>query len=667
MKKLYFGSIFSFLLILSSIFLLLNRSSIAVQEGYGSQDEYVPNEVLVKFKQDVDDYFIQNAVILVDGKVITYLKEEIDPLQWTSRNVALRSFRLDPNLLHIKVPEFIGTEQAIYLLSLNPRVEYAEKNFRGTFDVDPNDDHFTKLWGMKNTGQTGGKVEADIDANDAWDIFTGSSDIVVAVIDTGVDYDHIDLDANIWTNPGETGGGKENNGIDDDNNGYKDDFRGWDFADFDNDPKDEWYPEYHGTHVAGIIGAIGNNDEGVVGVNWNVKIMVLKMADEYGDFSVSNCIGAIDYSTANGAHLSNNSWKIGGYSQALYDSIERAKNCVHGYWGKLFVASAGNDNKNNDSNPHYPSGYDLDNIIAVLATDHNDDKAGFSNYGKTTVDIGAPGGSGSGSETKDIYSTRRGDGYQYKWGTSMAAPHVAGVAALVLGKCPPINWDQLKQRIISKKDYITSLRNKCVAKGRVNAKKSVYDAYQPGGAPSSCGATPTAWNIIRIYWTDNSDHEIGFEVQRKKAGEANFYYLRSVDSGYQSTLDEIATAGITHYYKVRAYNLAGLTSFTNTASATIPTGLPAAPSNLRAHNPSGPDGVILRWSDNSNNEEYFVIERKSFSDPMWQELDMAGPNETIYIDENVQAGETYWYRLRAYNPTGYSGYSNTIEVEIIIY
>ena len=226
MKKLYFGSVFSFLLILSSIFLLLNRSSIAVQEGYESQDEYVPNEVLVKFKQDVDDYFIQNAVISVDGKVITYLKEEIDPLQWTSSNIALRSFRLDPNLFHIKVPEFIGTEQAIHLLSMNPQVEYAEKNFRGTFSFDPDDDHFTKLWGMKNTGQTGGTVEADIDANDAWDIFTGSSDIVVAVIDTGVDYDHIDLDANIWTNPGETGGGKENNGIDDDNNGYVDDFRG---------------------------------------------------------------------------------------------------------------------------------------------------------------------------------------------------------------------------------------------------------------------------------------------------------------------------------------------------------------------------------------------------------------------------------------------------------
>lgn len=181
---------------------------------------------------------------------------------------------------------------------------------------------------------------------------------------------------------------------------------------------------YHGTHVAGTIGAVGNNGVGVAGVNWNIKLMALKFLNSQGWGSTENAIKAIDYSTNNGANLSNNSWGNYIYDQALSNAINKARQA-----GKLFIAAAGNDDRNTDENPHYPSGYIHDNIISILATDHNDNKAGYSNYGKTSVDIGAPGGSDT-SSVENIYSTKHSNAYRYLAGTSMANPHVAGVAAL---------------------------------------------------------------------------------------------------------------------------------------------------------------------------------------------------------------------------------------------
>jgi subtilisin family serine protease len=193
------------------------------------------------------------------------LGREISTYDWDAQTASLRSFLADPNLLHIKVPESVGTEQAIYLLNLNPNVEYAEKNYIGhALATIPNDTHFSKLWGLRNTGQTGGTSDADIDAPEAWDIHKGSTSIVVAVIDSGIDYNHVDLQANIWKNPGETGGGKETNGQDDDGNGYIDDWHGWNFVDGNNNPMDMYVESYHGTHVAGTIGAKGNNGTGIV-------------------------------------------------------------------------------------------------------------------------------------------------------------------------------------------------------------------------------------------------------------------------------------------------------------------------------------------------------------------------------------------------------------------
>ncbi|MGB2844259.1 MAG: S8 family peptidase, partial [Candidatus Aminicenantaceae bacterium] len=528
MKKKIVSRI-SILSLLSLIFLFVSSNSVTTQERYSFQDEYVPNEVLVKFKKDVGKYLIKEGINSVQGKVITNLGEEISTFQWDPNISSLRSFLLDPDLLHIKVPEAIGTEQAIYSLNLNPNIEYAEKNLIVHICVDPVDTHFWRLWGLKNTGQTDGTYDADIDAPEAWDIFTGSSDIVVAVIDSGIDYEHIDLQANIWINLEEFNGDP---GVDDDGNGYVDDIRGWNFVNNNNDPMDDYslLNIYHGTHVAGTIGAVGNNDTGVTGVNWNVKLMAVKSLGSQGGGTIANAVKAIDYSTKNEAHLSNNSWTIGSsYSQALFDAISRAKDKE-----KLFVAAAGNFGPfsnwfDNDQKPVYPASYNLDNIIAVLSTDHNDDLSWFSHYGHSSVDIGAPGGSDTGG-VEDIYSTKRGNDYQYLCGTSMAAPHVTGVAALVLGICPLLSHSQLKTRILNKSDYLSSLNNKCVSSGRLNAYSVIYDpSPPPSAAPSNLSAIPTAWDIIRLTWQDNSNYEIGFEVKRKKAGEANFSHLKSVD------------------------------------------------------------------------------------------------------------------------------------------
>ena len=305
----------------------------------------------------------------------------------------------------------------------------------------PNDPSYPQLWGLNNTGQTGGTPDADIDAPEAWDIQTGDPNLVIGVIDTGVDYNHPDLVGNIWTNPGEIPG----NGIDDDNNNFIDDVRGWDFANKDNDPMDV---RGHGTHVAGTIAAKGNNSVGVTGVAWNAKIMPLKFLNDSGSGSTSNAILALNYATAKGVKLTNNSWGGGPYSQGLYDAINTA-----GQQGALFIAGAGNTSKNNDITPFYPASYNLSNIISVASTDHNDALSIFNNggshYGLTSVDLGAPG--------SNIYSSIPGGNYASYNGTSMASPHVAGAAALVWAQNPSWTAAQVKNRIMSKADILSPL------------------------------------------------------------------------------------------------------------------------------------------------------------------------------------------------------------------
>ena len=283
--------------------------------------------------------------------------------------------------------------------------------------MTPNDPFFTRLWGLHNAGQTvnwtAGTPDADIDAPAAWSVSTGSPDVVVAVIDTGVDTTHPDLAQNTWVNEGEDCSGCRTNGIDDDGNGYVDDWRGWDFANGDNNPADD---NGHGTHVAGTDRrGQATTALGVAGVTWSSRIMPLKFLGADGSGTTADAISAILYARAKGVPILNNSWGGGDFSQALLDAIEQTDAS-----GALFVAAAGNDFTNTDAEPFYPAGYEVPNVLVVGASDQFDRKAWFSNYGTRTVDLSAPG--------TNIYSTWPGAH------VSLRRRHLDGRAA-GLGRC----------------------------------------------------------------------------------------------------------------------------------------------------------------------------------------------------------------------------------------
>jgi subtilisin family serine protease len=562
--------------------------------------------------------------------------------------------------LHIRVPEAIGADNAASALALSPIVEYVEKNGIGYLLTTPNDTNFSRLWGLYNSGQSGGTQRADVHAPEAWDTIHDSPDVVVAVIDTGIDYNHPDLEDNIWHNPGECGNGKETNGVDDDLNGYIDDWRGWDFWNDDNAPMDDFATAYHGTHVAGIIGARGNNNVGVAGVTWDVQLMPLKIFNYEGETEYPDIVRAIDYATSNGAHISNNSYRLAGFSQSILDAISRARTA-----GRLFIASAGNESSNNDSTPLYPASYNLDNILSVLSTNDDDGLSGFSNYGPSSVDIGAPGGEDSLQNVYNIYSTKYNQDYQYLAGTSMAAPYVTGTAALGWAELPAMTYLQLKTRIIDRADLVAGLNNKCVANGRLNAYRVVYDSAAPN-VPDGLGPDWYSWKSVCLSWNDNSSDEIGFDVQRKKSGEQQFSTIATLNRNMIVHTDTAINGG-TIYYKIRAFNMAGdVTSDTLTTSP--PTGAPAAPSDLTAEDPTLVHHVVLNWQDNATNEQTFVIQRRPSGGGVWTNVATINPTLTSqyptmsYTDTQVNQGN-YYYRIKATNPNGYS-YSSEIYVEV---
>ena len=392
-------------------------------------------------------------------------------------------------------------------LASNPDLAMAERNDSFATAAIPNDPRFGELYGLHNTGQTGGTLDADIDAPEAWDVTTGSRNQVVGVIDTGIDVTHRDLYRNIWLNQGEIPAGLRSqlvdtdadgritfvdlngqanaanvtdlngngyidaadlladgrwaNREDGDGNGFVDDICGWDFAGDDNDPTDD---VGHGTHVAGTIGGSGNDGVGVVGVNWSVSLMALRFLAPSG--TTANAIRAVNYATMMrtqfepGLRVTSNSWGGGGYSAALKTAIDAG-----GQAGVLFVAAAGNAGQNSDVAPSYPAAYDSPSIISVAATDSRDGLATFSNYGVASVDIGAPGVGILSSIPQGRYATFQG--------TSMATPHVSGAAALALSANPALTVAALKQAILGTADSVSSLAGKTVSGGRLNLARLV--------------------------------------------------------------------------------------------------------------------------------------------------------------------------------------------------
>lgn len=410
-----------------------------------------PTELLVKFRPDVSRQKKQAAFNALASEVKYF------PGRISGKSVALSQ----PNapaatttleqLALVRLNLRIDAPSAIRRLERNPDVLYAEPNYRfhiaeaSRNPVVPDDFDLPRQWSFHNTGQTGGQSGADIDAPHAWQLSTGDKRVVAAVIDTGVDYYHPDLAANIWLNTGEIAG----NGIDDDNNGYIDDERGYDFVSQDSDPMDD---HSHGTHVAGIIGASGNNKIGVTGVCWKIRLMAVKAFDENGDGDLAGIIAAIHYAVNNGAQIINGSWGGPERSRALEDAIAEANNA-----GVLFVAAAGNEK---NATPLYPAAYS--SVLAVAATDHNDQRAAFSSFG-AFVDVAAPGDT--------IYSTVPNNRYDYLSGTSMAAPLVSGLAALILARHPEFSHREIENIIRNTADPITT--DKYIGSGRINAYRAL--------------------------------------------------------------------------------------------------------------------------------------------------------------------------------------------------
>ena len=429
------------------------------------------------------------------------------------------------NIVVVKRPMFETTESAVKSLAVNSLVDVVEPNFIYRASRLPDDPMLGQLWGIKNIGQkdSSGKVGVagiDVGMEQAWDIATGSDDMVVAVIDTGVDFNHPDLKDNLWTNQAEANGVA---GVDDDNNGVIDDIHGYNAIDGTGNSIDD---QGHGSHCSGTIGARGNDGKGIVGVNWNVKIMSVKFLSSSGSGSLEDALKAIDYATKMGAKVLSNSWGGGGFSQTLLDAIKRSNDA-----GALFVAAAGNSSNDNDKNPSYPATYDVPNMISVAAIDNQGAKASFSSYGKRTVHVGAPG--------VNVYSSTGGS-YASFSGTSMATPHVAGVAALVWSHEPALTALEVKQRLLSTARPIAGLKGKTKTGGLVNAYLALTntqpqpDANDPANWRSQpaelASASPYAKNTLE---TKELNFEGATEVSlyfEKFDTEANYDTVQLIDS-----------------------------------------------------------------------------------------------------------------------------------------
>ncbi len=579
----------------------LSSPKATVQSILSSMDEtpYIEGQLLVKFKSGVSS------------------AESSSAIQSTGASVA-RSFNIVPELKLIKLPDGMSVSDAVIQYMSDPNVEYAEPNYIMQLFAIPNDTYFHQQWALDNQGaHFGGSVDADIDAPEAWDIFTGTADTVMAIIDSGINYNHEDLVGSIWQNEDEGLGDANSDGCpgvcgidddgdtlidensaglqpwepgyindlvnDDDENGYIDDLIGWDFVGSDitapvedPDPMDELG---HGTHVAGIVAGRGNNNTGIAGVNWRASLMALKVGDSTGGIATSAAVDAIDYAVANNASVINASFGGSTFSSSMFDAISTANDT-----GVLFVAAAGNGGgvfcndgvaNNNDLSSCYPASYNLSNIISVAATDQNDWRVSFSNYGPKTVHLAAPGVYNFSTVLLDTdYGV-----LDFMSGTSMAAPHVTGVAGLLKGFYPTFTNSQIRSIILDTVEVKTDLIGWVQKNGRLNA----YTAIAYLLAPIDLSATGSTSTSITLSWTNRATRADSYKVERKVSGGIfnqidNIPSCTMASQGIESTpscgmtyTDTGLTAETSYTYRLKPYNsMVDSPFYSNEESASTP-------------------------------------------------------------------------------------------------
>lgn len=519
-----------------------------------------------------------------------------------------------------------------------------------------NDPESSKLWGLNNQGQVingvAGTPDADIDLPEALAHATVQTQVVVGIVDTGIDYNHPDLRDNMWKNPGEIAG----NNRDDDGNGFIDDVYGFNFVNNTGNPMDD---DEHGTHVAGTIAASLNNSQGVAGIaSGAAKLMAIKFLDANGSGTYANAIRALNYATmmsSRGVNLKvlNNSW--GGYGNV--PALEDAVNATNAA-GMLFVASAGNESNDNDGEfKAIPASYASSNIISVAATNNLDELASFSNYGATTVDLAAPG--------VGILSTTPGNRYQSFNGTSMAAPHVAGALALAWACHPDKTSTEIQDALFGSVDALDSLDGAVATGGRLNVNNLLTALEDPillaPLAPANLVVTDAGTDFIVLEWTDSSDNEESFSIEISADGGETWDLIGILE--LDTTTARIAglESGSTYQFKVYASNSVGDSDSSNIAeAATLPLPeVPAGPSDLTVDG-IGSQFVDLSWFDESDNEDSFLIEISRNGGNTWESVMSLDADSTEARVGGLASATSYQFRVVAQNQVGRSEASNIV-------
>jgi subtilisin family serine protease len=495
------------------------------------------------------------------------------------------------------------------------------------FETTPNDPDWLELWGLP-------AIKAPL----AWDVTTGSDAVTVAVVDSGVDYNHPDLVDNMWTNPSEA-----MDGLDNDGNGLIDDVRGWDYYAGDAAPLDELD---HGTHVAGTIGARGHNLQGVVGVNWRVKLLPLRVGHQ--TLSGAAIVNSFRYACAKGARVVNGSFG-GGYSEEIHQAIAECPNT-------LFVFAAGNSSRNNDIFPTHPCGDPSPNVICVAASQLGDTLAVFSNYGVTSVDLAAPGA--------DILSTIRGGLFDYFNGTSMASPHVAGAAALVLAQRPQLSAIELRNAVLLSVDLVPSLAGLVTTGGRLNVARALGQEVQPpvGLAASSTSHPAGIWTnrqTVTLSWGGASDVN-GIDGYSYAFSPASTFVPDEIKEAEETTTSVTSTLPDgEHWFHVRARDGSGnWGDAVHVGPIRVDTFQPVRPvpssPTHRVGGASADRTIVAAWSGGSDTAS--GVDGYSFS---WSQGRAGTPDQVKNVEETVTrttsprlAVGAWWFNIRARDNAG---------------